>query len=387
LKKLLLLLPSLNNGGMERVAATLSQEFRKHYQLFVVSLYPSENEFQIQGEIYYIAYPLQRTYFHKCYYTALRQVSYRKIKSIILPDITLSFGELANFISLQSGGIDLKFVTVHSIKSIENSHDGLRGKLADHFMKILYPKAAGVICVSEASREDLIEHYQLRCPIQVINNPCNVQYIRMQSEPGRDAPRLKPGVFHLMSMGRLIPLKGFHHSIRVMRKLEDSYPGKFQLHIIGEGPELSRLENLVHRFNLHDAVFFYGKMQNPFSLMAAGNLYLLTSEVEGFPMVLVESLALDVPVIATECSSVIREILGLASQDLHNDCGIIIPKFEQNEDDFEPLTPTESFLLTKIHDIYNGQTVLARTCSRNISRFDIGQIALQYRNAFSMMEN
>lgn len=101
--------------------------------------------------------------------------------------------------------------------------------------------------------------------------------------------------------------------------------------IIGKGDEAytKQLKESIKNKGLNNRIIFLGHMNNPFPLIAKSNGIILCSESEGFPNILVESLCLGVPVIATDCVSGPREILcaeGYAQAWIYKTSyGILIP--------------------------------------------------------------
>ncbi len=374
-----MLLPSLNNGGMERVAAALSTEFSKNYDLSTISLYPSKNDFGIQGKIYCIDIPLQNSLLKKVEMTAARILKYRALKQRIQPDVVLSFGEIANFVSILSGGFERKIITVHSIKSVENLPEGFKGQLTDAFMKVLYRQQKNIVCVSQSSKDDLIASYHISTEnIEVIPNPNDIHKIQCLSEESIDDFPSSNGKICLISIGRLITIKAFHRIIRVVSELEKENPGKFQLLIIGDGPERSNLEQLVREKRLEKVVFLMGQKRNPFPYLRKSDLFVLTSDVEGFGMVLVESLTCGVPVISTDCVSAVRDILQISSDSDVGAGGVVIPMFNQDLEYTKDLNPIELLLKNRILEISQGMYGRFPHLRENIERFSASEVSKKY---------
>ncbi|MFA9488267.1 MULTISPECIES: glycosyltransferase [unclassified Mannheimia] len=84
---------------------------------------------------------------------------------------------------------------------------------------------------------------------------------------------------------------------------------KEKLLIIGNGPELQNLKMLINELGLQERCFLLGEIENPYPYIKNAKLFLHTSEREGLPTVLLESMILNTPVIAMDCPTGPREVL------------------------------------------------------------------------------
>ena len=79
--------------------------------------------------------------------------------------------------------------------------------------------------------------------------------------------------------------------------------------IVGDGELRPELEAQAKRLRIEDKVLFVGTQGNPFPYLAGAKFLTLSSRTEAFPMVLIEALALQCPVVATDCPTGPREIV------------------------------------------------------------------------------
>jgi glycosyltransferase involved in cell wall biosynthesis len=111
-----------------------------------------------------------------------------------------------------------------------------------------------------------------------------------------------------MGIGRLAPKKDFPTLLRAFAEIRGKY--RARLMILGEGPARGELEALVRELDLEADVALPGFVENPYAYLARANLFVLSSRWEGLPTVLIEAMFCGVPVVATDCPSGPREILG-----------------------------------------------------------------------------
>lgn len=79
--------------------------------------------------------------------------------------------------------------------------------------------------------------------------------------------------------------------------------------IVGEGPDRLKIETEIKELCLESNVFLLGHKNNPYKYMKNSDVFVLSSFHEGMPIVLIEAIACDLPVIATDCDFGPREII------------------------------------------------------------------------------
>lgn len=94
-----------------------------------------------------------------------------------------------------------------------------------------------------------------------------------------------------------------------------------KLFLVGDGPDFCKIENLIKEFKLQDYVVVLPFMTNPFSFVKKAKFTVLTSRYEGFPMSIVESLALGTPVVTVDCESGPNELI------IHEFNGLLVENF------------------------------------------------------------
>lgn len=104
----------------------------------------------------------------------------------------------------------------------------------------------------------------------------------------------------VISVGRLVPWKGFGALIRMMPDLKRDFPDS-KLMIVGSGPDLVALEKEARERGLEDDVIFTGALTRDVLLryVRASDLFILNSRYEGFSHQILEVMAVGVPVVTT----------------------------------------------------------------------------------------
>jgi glycosyltransferase involved in cell wall biosynthesis len=168
-------------------------------------------------------------------------------------------------------------------------------------------RADKVIAVSQALKDAMT---RLDIPgekISVIPNGVDIgKFYPLSRDAARDRLNLPPGKM-MLSVGGLTPTKRFDLLIKALKMLLDDYHEKdLYLVIVGEGKSRNQLKGLVSSLQLDDHVRFMGAIphQEMYVCYSAADLFCLTSEREGWPNVILESLACGTPVVATNVGGV-----------------------------------------------------------------------------------
>jgi glycosyltransferase involved in cell wall biosynthesis len=139
----------------------------------------------------------------------------------------------------------------------------------------------------------------------------NPAYRREAAEAAMANPRNRPvaGEPHLVFAGRLSAQKDPATLIRAAALLEQRHGRPFQLSVLGEGPMRDELQALAGELGIGDRVHFRGFVPDPMAYMADADVLAVPSVEEAFGYVLVEALAVGLPVVSTDCPYGPRYIL------------------------------------------------------------------------------
>ncbi|MSU54599.1 MAG: glycosyltransferase [Candidatus Staskawiczbacteria bacterium] len=174
-------------------------------------------------------------------------------------------------------------------------------------MKIYYPKADAVVCVSRGVARDLASLVTVK-NVNVIYNPIvDGELERLSHEHASHAWFNDSTTPVIIAVGRLAKAKDYPTLFGAMKLMVKQR--SVRLIILGDGPEKSHLTTMVTKMGLSDVVDFLGFCDNPYAYMKQASLYVLSSMQEGFGNTIVEAMACALPVVATDCPSGPREII------------------------------------------------------------------------------
>lgn len=134
--------------------------------------------------------------------------------------------------------------------------------------------------------------------VQVVR--CGIPFDRL---PPRGVGAATPP--KMVCVGRLSPEKGQAGLLRAFAILQRSRPD-LQLRLVGDGPDRATLEGLAAELGINGTVTFAGRLPEMETLaqIAASDLLVLPSFMEGLPIVLMEAMALGVPVVSSSVAGI-----------------------------------------------------------------------------------
>jgi glycosyltransferase involved in cell wall biosynthesis len=191
-----------------------------------------------------------------------------------------------------------------NIVSLQNEEEKYP-KLFDYLYHKTYKNFDAIIAQSQDMKDDLELNYPATASkISLINNPIDIERVEVLGEEPLGYA-FEEGVVRLVSVGTLRERKRQDLLLETMALL----PQNYHLVVVGSGAEEQKLKALTKKLNLEERVTFEGHQTNPYPYMRMADLFILTSEHEGFPNVLLESNSLGTPVVAFACLGGIKEIV------------------------------------------------------------------------------
>jgi len=141
---------------------------------------------------------------------------------------------------------------------------------------------------------------------RVIPSGVDIESLRERAPERRDA-REKLGwraeKRAVVGVGRLVPIKGFDIAVRALPELRTALP-EIRLVLVGEGPERRRLEELASEAGVGRYLTITGAVEDVTPFLAAADVLVAPSRNEGMGRVLVEAMALGLPVVAARVGGV-----------------------------------------------------------------------------------
>lgn len=299
LHKIVLIIPSLDQGGMERVMSNIANSFvNRGIETHLILLINRNIAYTVDDRVL-IHFP--EFEYNSSLRNKFKVLSYliKKLREI-RPTSALSFGEIFNSLSIVAG----KLTGINIYISDRSSPIKSKGLINDALRKLLYPLANGLIAQTNFAKE-VFKRRKYNSNIIAIPNP-------LKELASKNAHQER----NIITVGRLVKSKNHEFIIKTYYELKAF---DWHLYIVGHGPEYASLKSLCESLRISKNVTFVGSSNNVDEWLQKGTVFVYASESEGFPNALSEAVAFPVATIAFDCVAGPNEII----QNDYN--GILVP--------------------------------------------------------------
>jgi glycosyltransferase involved in cell wall biosynthesis len=396
-RRILLIIPYGGVGGMERLALNLYTHYRSlgdTVKVLKLVRLPGdivnfgEDEIALSERDLVEMPVLGRLWFYLSIpFSIARIVRKHRISH------SIAFGDMANLFSSLSWSREFKVASIHSLKSVELSIRTLLNRIFRLAYRSSYARFSRVVCISCAIQEDLLTRcgYAFARNLQVIYNPHDIGAIQTLAGEALDPEdelffTTKTVVF----LGRLAGAKAPWHLINAFRSVINRGI-RARLLFIGDGdPEVTRYaELLVDTYDIGSHVVFLGRQSNPYKYLARADVLALSSHFEGTPNVIVEAIALGVPVVSSNCTDGILELMTTSAPTHSNallevDAGIVTPPLFEGQlgipDKLQSTTAEDALseALASVLESAKYRTRLLQQRDILLQKFDLARSAQAY---------
>lgn len=363
-KNIAIIVPTLKNGGAERIASNLSLSIPKDYKIHIIVNETSDGDYPYRGTLHNLKSKSYNNILLKAFSIINRTIQVKKIKKANNIKISISFLTASNFVNVFSKSGDKTILTIHSIMS-KVKNVSLYQIIKNLLIRRLYVRADEIVAVSEGAKLSLVRNYKLDDGlVSVINNIFDIsriQELSKESLSNVDSQLFEAPV--IVNVGRLSKVKGQWSLIRAFKKIKEQNRDA-RLIFLGTGELENELKNLVKELELESSVKFIGFTNNPYKYLSKSTIFVSSSTRESFGNAIIEAMACETPVISTDCVYGPREILYPNSDiELRTDSieyapyGILSPVSDNYVDYYDPeLTTNETLLAESIIQLLSNET-------------------------------
>jgi glycosyltransferase involved in cell wall biosynthesis len=311
--RIVLVISSLSCGGAEKVATALANHWVREPNEVMFILFDEETQspfFPLSDrvEIEYLGLLCPSAGIREGVGNNRKRIQgLRQTIRAAKPDAVISFMDRTNVTTLFACfGLPIPVIVAERNDPARND-PGLVWRL---LRRVTYRWAHAVVVQSEGFRNYFGP--TLKDKVVVIPNPV----LKPRYEKKNDNFNSKSPM--ILAIGKLHRQKGFDTMLKAFAELAPKYP-QWSIRILGEGALRDELSDLAQKLDIADKVKMPGQVNDVGAYIEAAALFVMPSRYEGFPNALCEAMAGGLPVIVTDCSPSIKEIV----QDGTN--GIVVP--------------------------------------------------------------
>jgi len=301
-RNIIVFIPSIEGGGVEK-------------NLFLIINFLIKNNFNI---VLITANPESKNKFHK----KIKIISpknkntrnfSRYKKYIYCLFLLFKFLSNNNFtvLSFQANLYAIIVAKVLCKKIIIRSNSSPSGWSQNHIKKIIYKilfkLADSIIVNSKDFAKQMYEIFNVKC--KVIYNPLNKEEIIKKSKERFFNKFLykNKNFFKIISVGRFVDQKDHLTLLKAFQIIYKKIDSK--LILMGQGINKEKYLQFIKNNNIQNNVLILKFNNNPYKVISNANIFILSSQYEGLPNVLLEAIALKKFIISTNCPTGPREIL------------------------------------------------------------------------------
>ncbi|MDD4689305.1 MAG: glycosyltransferase [Eubacteriales bacterium] len=309
-KKILFVLPRMGGGGAERVVSLIANSLSKNNSIHIFTLVGGESFYQLNEEVIYDSVNI--TVNRKNKLTTLWSEATSLYKSFVQIrnyikkekfDIVISFLVETDILVGLCKLFGLKFKHVCSERNDPTKRSGLQLKI----ITAIYKRATLFVCQSK-----MVASFYKEVPTEikrVISNP-----VQPENLPQRNV--VNPN--RIVAVGRLSTQKNFRMLINSFSNTANEF-SEATLDIYGEGPQRETLQAQIDLLNLTGRITLCGARKDLQQCIADAQLFVMSSDYEGFPNALLEAIAIGIPVISTDFPT------GIAKELIGKENGLVVP--------------------------------------------------------------
>lgn len=288
MKKIDIITKAMTSGGAERVIAQLANYFVvRGICCRIITTDDREVMYPLNEKVKVV--PIGKKSDNKVIDRVQRYKAIRKLVLLEKPDVVLSMPEdtgIYVILALLGTGIPVY------VSERNNPWVMPDVKVTRFLRKVAYPFATGLIFQTEMAKSFFSPKIQKKGI--VLQNPVDAARI---PEPyaGKREKRF-------VAVGRLEPQKNFPLLIKAFAEFNKEEPD-YKLTIYGEGRERKKLENLIKDLGLQNNIELPGRDKDVLNKINSAAAFILSSDYEGMPNALIESMCMGMPIISTDCPS------------------------------------------------------------------------------------
>ena len=228
----------------------------------------------------------------------------RRVRPDIVHAHSSKMGVLGR-LAARLAGVPVRVFTVHGWSFV--AYPGLAGRLYLLVERLMRPLTSAVVCVSAASRAQGVAARACDAArTVVIHNAVDVRSF--------GSPAATDGPARIVSVGRFAYPKDFATLLEALARIGSD----FRAALVGDGPGLRGVTRAIDERGLSDWVELLGAHGDVARVLAASDIFVLSSRSEGLPVSILEAMAAGLPVVASDVGGVTEAVVD-------GETGLVVP--------------------------------------------------------------
>lgn len=297
--RIALLIHSLQGGGAERLMAQLANRWSGlgHEVHLVTWAAVDTDQYSVDSSVERHGLDLMKPsggLLPAAYANFSRVGQLKKQLREVSPELVLSFCDQMNIVTLEATrSMDIPvWIAEHS-----NPERQKLSRIWEAWRSRSYPRCTGCVALTR-SIADYMSRWIEPSKLKVIPPAIDIRSEEDSVSSGIDSRKV------FLSVGRLSQEKGVDVLLQSWKIVIREHP-HWELWIAGEGSERAHLESIAREL---PNVKFLGWVKRPQTVVKQADVFVLPSRYEGFPVALLEAMAVGVPSVVTDCSSAVEEL-------------------------------------------------------------------------------
>lgn len=295
MKTVFIVLPSLGDGGGERLAVDIASRLDKSiFNIKLISLYGKMQSINTSLAIKNnldIIYLDKKIGFDFSIFKKIRKI-FKKYK----PDIIHSHTDVLLYLLPFYKKKQIKLHTIHSVAEKEAvGYQKLVRKIAFKNKKVI------PVGICDTVTDTIARYYKMsKDKIPTIYNGINTKKYSFENRKRND-------VFTWINVGTLYEVKNQIYLIDLFEKFQKKVPNS-KLLILGDGPMKNEIKNYIDSKHLNDKIIMVGKVENVNDYLKIADVYVISSKYEGMPLSMIEAMSSGLPIVSTNVGG-IRDVI------------------------------------------------------------------------------
>lgn len=291
--KILLVIPTIKQGGAERVITELANQWSfDNHEIHLILLAEADHFYKLDKRI--TVHQLGFKNLGKIQKIIAETKVFFKLRNLFKserPDFVLSFMDKYNVLTILAS----RFLPIKIFISDRSSPNKKISTSLYLLKKGTYKFADGIIAQTALAKDIIYKNFYNK-NIKTIPNP--IKQVMLYPEIKREDI--------IINVGRMVPEKGQKYLIDAFSKLQNP---DWKLVILGDGPLRIELESQIKKLSLENNIIIPGAVLNVDEWLARASIFAFSSISEGFPNALVEAMAAGLPSISFDCDAGPRDII------------------------------------------------------------------------------